>query len=139
MGGFICTFSLLISLPITLRTSKAQSLFSLVILLVWAKSLHLKGYENDILRFYPKCVSGSVHVHIQVDKSAFLIKSRDVTTGKIQMRTPLWWAESASHGGDRFNIYAFALVAPVDTSLKSTFEFRCLKMVPCFLNCSDLL
>ena len=35
----------------------------------WAKWLHLKCYESAILWVYPKCVSGSVHVHIHVDKS----------------------------------------------------------------------
>ena len=37
--------------------------------LFWAKSLHLKYYESAILWFYLKYASGSVHVHIHVDKS----------------------------------------------------------------------
>ena len=37
--------------------------------ILWAKCLHLKCYESTSLWFYPKFVSDSVHVLIQVDKS----------------------------------------------------------------------
>ena len=51
------------------------------------------------------------------------IKSRDITTRKIYVRTCQWWAESAPPGCNRVKVSqnlgatAVAPVAPVDTSL----------------------
>ena len=46
-----------------------------------AKWLNLKGYESAILWFYPKCVSGLVHVHVHVDKSEQMELSQKSLTG----------------------------------------------------------